>query len=830
MTRIFATSASGSGGGTLSVKEDGSVVVSSASVLNFIEPDAILVTESPSGTARIDTSQYALLAGRSGGQILYGAPNGTYISNNSIVFLAGNALNQDTGVSSISGVPPSAASNLIVVTVVTDNTVHADQVTTGITYRGNNFTRPIAGQATGDFRIEKWYLKGVTCDGSSSIVVTQTGVCDIVVLLYSAYSGVDQTTPIEASNAASGSSASSPARVTLTTSSSFAYIEDANINGGVPTSPSSPQVEIFNFGQGGTSYKGPLATAGSYNMDWTYSGTTDWVGIALAIKPAGGLTTTLYASYLDLENPNSATGDAGNWIARTGSGDALATVPYGKFEFQPKGGTISSAFLDFNSITADQTFTFPDASGTLVLGSSALTYLLVNYNGFVLSGGKAGGQTIIGATDTDPNSNLNLNANASGIMGYPGGSIGIQVEKNMSSAVGNFSVFEQNSSVHLDASSNEVGVNFFGIFSFNGPWPIDNDTHNIAINIVVNQVQVTGNNKTIANNFGIINSPTFIGDTGSITVQNFAAIYNNLQLDISNGGTALATNVYGISDQPHFLSASGTITNRYGVKMYDKNGAGSQGTVIGLDVDDQTVTTAALSLRSVGANVVMEHAGQVTLGLAGTKTGTLKFKGTTSGVVTVIPADVAGTWTLKLPTTGGTNKYLLQTDGSGVSTWGQADLTAAVTGVLPIANGGTGATTLAGAGLISSVASTDLTAQTAAITATTLFTPSTTGMYRLTVYLQVTTPAGVSSVLGGASGVVITYNDGDGNVAQTDTMGLFAPNGTVVSTINTNTTTTNLTGSIEIYAKTGVAIQYAIGYTSVGTAMQYAAHLRLEKI
>lgn len=125
---------------------------------------------------------------------------------------------------------------------------------------------------------------------------------------------------------------------------------------------------------------------------------------------------------------------------------------------------------------------------------------------------------------------------------------------------------------------------------------------------------------------------------------------------------------------------------------------------------------------------------------------------------------------------------------------------------------------------------TDLTGQVAAIAATTLFTPTKIGMYRITVYLQVTRAATVSSILGGATGVVITYRDGDGNVVQTDTVGLTAPNGTVVTTLNTNTTATNLTGSVEIYCK-ATSVTYAIGYTSVGaTAMAYAAHIRVEAL
>lgn len=128
----------------------------------------------------------------------------------------------------------------------------------------------------------------------------------------------------------------------------------------------------------------------------------------------------------------------------------------------------------------------------------------------------------------------------------------------------------------------------------------------------------------------------------------------------------------------------------------------------------------------------------------------------------------------------------------------------------------------------------DLTGQTAAKTATTLYTPAATGMFRVSVYLQITTAAagiGSSSILGGATGVVITYNDGDGNVAQSDTVALMTAAGAIAITSATNTTATNLNGTVVIYARTGVAIQYAIGYTSVGTTpMQYAAHLKVEAL
>ena len=59
-----------------------------------------------------------------------------------------------------------------------------------------------------------------------------------------------------------------------------------------------------------------------------------------------------------------------------------------------------------------------------------------------------------------------------------------------------------------------------------------------------------------------------------------------------------------------------------------------------------------------------------TLGLAGTAAGTLGLSGSGSGVVTLATASgAAGTWTMRLPTTGGTNNYLLKTDGSGNTDW-----------------------------------------------------------------------------------------------------------------------------------------------------------------
>jgi len=59
---------------------------------------------------------------------------------------------------------------------------------------------------------------------------------------------------------------------------------------------------------------------------------------------------------------------------------------------------------------------------------------------------------------------------------------------------------------------------------------------------------------------------------------------------------------------------------------------------------------------------------KITVGVAGTATGSIDIKGTTSGIVTLKVADAAGTYTLTLPTNDGNANQFLQTNGNGVLT------------------------------------------------------------------------------------------------------------------------------------------------------------------
>jgi hypothetical protein len=91
------------------------------------------------------------------------------------------------------------------------------------------------------------------------------------------------------------------------------------------------------------------------------------------------------------------------------------------------------------------------------------------------------------------------------------------------------------------------------------------------------------------------------------------------------------------------------------------------------------VTAFSSGLAYNDTTKVLGLIGGYTAGQSGTGTGTYAINGITSGTLTLSAADAAGTWTLKFPTTGGTNGYFLQTNGSGVTTWAAAGAGAVTT-------------------------------------------------------------------------------------------------------------------------------------------------------
>lgn len=279
-----------------------------------------------------------------------------------------------------------------------------------------------------------------------------------------------------------------------------------------------------------------------------------------------------------------------------------------------------------------------------------------------------------------------------------------------------------------------------------------------------------------------VNTTGAQGDTNATTCSAFNAFLDSGAASVANAGTLTITEYNSFKAAPNTINSGVTVTTHRGIYLQNVANSGTITTNTRLEIDDVTTGTTKIAIRQKGT------------------TGHNRLQADTSFAQDSAPGaaiDVAGK--LFIANTGLITKYNNITTVSG--------------------------------GVPSELATVDLTGQTAAKAATTIYTPAATGLFRLSIYLQVTTAATTSSILGGATGVVITFNDGDGNVAQTNTAALATTAGAIAVTAAGNTTATNLEGTMVIYARTGVAIQYAIGYTSVGvTAMQYAAHLKVEAL
>jgi hypothetical protein len=169
---------------------------------------------------------------------------------------------------------------------------------------------------------------------------------------------------------------------------------------------------------------------------------------------------------------------------------------------------------------------------------------------------------------------------------------------------------------------------------------------------------------------------------------------------------------------------------------------------------------------------------------------------------------------------GGVNDVLINVGSGRFVQIGSAKLKAKDTGLFTTyAN----IATVSG-GVPAEYATVDLITQGAAIAATTLYAvpAAGAGMYRISWVATVTRAGSVSSTLGGANGFQAIYTDADDSVAKTS-----PPS----ATSNANTTATQLSGSVIVYAKASTNIQYKMGYTDGGgTVMQYNLHIKCEAL
>lgn len=207
------------------------------------------------------------------------------------------------------------------------------------------------------------------------------------------------------------------------------------------------------------------------------------------------------------------------------------------------------------------------------------------------------------------------------------------------------------------------------------PFKIDSSTGRLLVDTASGSGTVT----SIAGGTGILLTPDPITTTGtvalSVALQPIATLTGNALkvLRVNAGETAVE----------YVTASAGTVTTLSVVSANGFAGSVANATTTPAITLTTTINAPALAGNGTaisaatttgsGSTVVLATGPtfptDITIGAAAGATGSILFKGTTSGTVTLKVADAAGTWSLTLPTTDGDSGQVLSTDGAGVTSW-----------------------------------------------------------------------------------------------------------------------------------------------------------------
>ena len=206
-----------------------------------------------------------------------------------IAFDAGSNSGAQGTASSYSWSHTCTGSDLVLVVGVSIR--HNTVTVTGITYNGIALTQIRTDGRTSLTYSEIWFLKA-PATGSNTIAVTLSGGPTRSISGAVSLTGVDQTTPNDADNGATGSSTTPSASVTTVADNAWIVDVVAVRTGSSETiTVGSGQTQRWNVLDGanglraGGSHEGPVTPAGATTMDWTISASKAWALSAAAFKP-----------------------------------------------------------------------------------------------------------------------------------------------------------------------------------------------------------------------------------------------------------------------------------------------------------------------------------------------------------------------------------------------------------------------------------------------------------------------------------------------------------------------------------------------------------------
>ena len=211
-----------------------------------------------------------------------------------IAFVSGTESAFSEAVSSltISHTVASGANRILIAAAVTRDSTDSDRPVTGVTFNATEVFTVAKAQIldANDITAELWRLVAPT-ETTANVVISFTGsVTQGAYGVTSNYTGVDQSTPIDATGGA-GTTSDSPSTADIITTTTNCMLVDAiynKANGGITKAATQTLIHSAIGGSvvdgGGSSYR-LVTTATTYSMQWTYTTTAEaWVMAIIALK------------------------------------------------------------------------------------------------------------------------------------------------------------------------------------------------------------------------------------------------------------------------------------------------------------------------------------------------------------------------------------------------------------------------------------------------------------------------------------------------------------------------------------------------------------------